>query len=690
MQEVTDFIMDTFEDNGMLSRIIPNYKKRPQQVELASKIKECLEGKKHLLAEAPTGVGKSLASLVPAFEYIKKTDKAVIVVTSSIVLQEQYIQKDIPLLERLYGMDVSPILIKGRNNYVCPKKVQGVRNGNFGVGKSELIEEGMQVLDWALQTESGDKSELEFVPNHQIWAQFSCVEQNECTGKQCPFYNLCPYYNERSKVNSAKIVVCNYHYFFTAMEVGKAMLPESDFIIFDEGHEMNAIARDFQEKKYTYRSLNSQLDMLHKSMETLKYEDFGYPSRLIDDMELDMLSVSLNQMFMELNTEYKKEQKTRKSFLMIGIPARTRLQKVANSHINALQQAITSLEEYLAKYGFTFENIQSMADYYGEIVTDWFVVAANTSEFFTEKLDLLKFIFAYDEKQDDKNFIFWMQPYGEAVSVHAKPLDGSGLINPLFKSGEEEKTCIVMSATLTANQEFNHIKKDFGIDGARDQYPVDELIVSSPFNLNQNLLWYLPQDCPAGNEPDHLSFVLEEMKKVITEMNGRCLCLFTSKRNMLEAERYFNNELPKHINILSQDSTPKQKIIDSAKQQDSTVIIGTKSFFTGIDIQGHHLSAVLIDKLPFPMIGDPINDYLMNEPMGFYTFSLPEAIISLKQAFGRLNRTVTDKGIVAVYDGRLETARYKNRIFNSFDFKIQATKDWNVVKQYIRDLELPQ
>lgn len=689
MVEVKDLVSETFSENGLLAQSVSNYKERPQQIELARKIQKCIEEKKPLLAEAPTGVGKSLGALVPGFEHIKKTDEPIIVVTSSIILQEQYINKDIPLLEELYDFKVNPVLIKGRNNYMCPKKVNDARNGKMSVTTSEMVKECEAVLKWAFITGTGDKSELDFVPKYQVWGQFSCVDANECTGKQCPFYSVCPYYRERNKVASSKLVVCNYHYFFTALESEANMLPPTaKLIIMDEGHEINSIARDFQEKKYSLNALKNHFDYFAKAMERAQMSEIGKSVfGVMEDMELDNVNGTLMDMFIGLGHEYKLD-KPRMDFLMLTIAERTRLQKYVTEHVKALRNAAGQAQLYLDKLGFAFESIQAMMDDVSEDALDWMVVVHKTMEFLTEKAYLLEYMFAFDKNQNDENFIFWLQPFNESVSVHAKPLNGSGLTGPLFKEREEKKIPIVMSATLSAGDSFDHIKNDLGIGMDKEQYPVEEIIVSSPFDLENNLLWYLPDDTPTGNNQNHLPFVLEQMKQMIEAMNGRTLCLFTSKKGLTAAEEYFKTRLPHHMNVVSQLQMPKQKIIDYVKANDHTVLLGTKSFFTGIDIQGHHISAVLIDKLPFPMIGDPVNDFLMNEPLGFHKYSLPKAIISMKQAFGRLNRTTEDKGVVAIYDGRLTTARYKKKIFRSFDFKVQATKSWDTVREYIDDLEL--
>jgi Rad3-related DNA helicase len=290
-----------------------------------------------------------------------------------------------------------------------------------------------------------------------------------------------------------------------------------------------------------------------------------------------------------------------------------------------------------------------------------------------------------DVYETDIEELYWIEPFQDHVAIHKKPTTGAGLTKFLFR---KDDTCqpvpIIMSATLTTNRSFDHVKQGLGISPDQPlQNKPEELAVSSPFPLEENMLWYLPKDIPAGNDPNHLSFALRSMEDIVKAYHGRSLCLFTSNKNLKAAEDYFKRVLPADIQILSQLNEPKQKIINAMRANSKTVVLGTRSFFTGIDIQGSNLSAVLIDKFPFPMQGDPIVDYLMSQPRGFYKHSLPEGIIAMKQGFGRLNRTATDKGIVGIFDGRLAAASYKNKIFNSFDFNLRTTRDWNEVQTFI-------
>lgn len=683
MEKTTSLIDRTFNEDGLLAQKIKGYKVRTQQVELAKKIEECIEKETPLVAEAPTGVGKSLGALVPAFYHIHKTDEPVIVATSSIVLQEQYINKDVPMLEELYDFNVNPVLIKGRNNYLCPKKLNEAKKGKVGFSSTNYAEAFEDVLKWATLTKTGDKSELDFVPPTPVWASVACLEQNECQGKQCPFYNVCPYYRERQKISSSKLVVTNYHYLFSGLgEVG--MLPDkAKVIILDEGHEISTIARDFQERKYSMNSLRNQIDHFAKAyqkalMSGVSDTVYGY----IEEANINNVNGTMTDMFVGLTHEYKKivNKFYQRDFWQVDIAQRTFLQKYATPHIETIKNAVEISSEYLKHFGFSFEELPAMLEIYGEDSVEWMVEVAKTADYLEQRILLLEYFFAYEKGADHPDDIFWLQMNNESVELHVKPTTGSGLTGPIFDE-QSEYIPIVMSATLAANKNFDHVKEDLGIT---PNMGVQEIIVSSPFNLSENVLWYLPPNCPEGNKPGHIDFVLQEMRKIIEELHGKTLCLFTSRKNLIAAQDYFMKILPPSIRILSQEHTPKQQIIDYMKNHDNTVILGTKSFFTGVDIQGQNLSAVLIDKIPFPMIGDPVNDTLMSQPRGFHKYSLPEAIITLKQGFGRLNRTSSDKGIVAMFDGRLSTANYKNKIFNSFDFKIQATQDWSRVQDYIQ------
>ena len=699
MQKWTDrdLVEEAFKEDGLLSKHFKGYSVREQQVELAKKIQETIKAGGNLVGEAPTGVGKSLAALIPAFETIVQHDAPVIIVTSSIILQEQYFFKDVPLLEKIFNYNVSPVLIKGRNNYLCRMKLNEFKAGNFTNTNSTNQKEITGILDWAEKTKRGDVSELDFQPKHAVWKEFATTGKNDCLGKQCPLYNECYYYAQRRKLNSSKLIICNYHYFFTAMNADGMLPSNAKVVIMDEGHEIAGIGRDFQEVKYTRKTTEEIFHNFLKMYSSIERSEglATYMKNAMDYFELEIVNATRDQAFLALTKYFMGKKKPYSDNVVLTKDDRKEIGKMFEGHLKAIKNTRDEIFSHLEKHGLNQDYRFSWEDYYSPEQIKWQIsveglydsmneLAVMLDEYMANKSEVASMLGFGDEEPEETDgkseVVYWVEKKNDFVSLHRKPASCADLTGKLF---EDEKAMIVLSATLAIAGNFDHLKKDLGINEA------EELVVTSPFDLTSNMLWYLPQNVPAGNSKEHQQFAINEMMKVIEKLHGRTLCLFTSNRNMTEAARQFQEKLPSDIEILVQNDIPKQKIIERMKANPNAVIVATRSFFTGVDIQGQNLSAVLIDKLPFPMIGDAVNDYLMSKDRGFFTFSLPEAIIALKQGFGRLNRTYTDKGVVALYDGRISTAAgYKNRIFNSFDFKLNGTTSWDEVCKFIDDIQM--
>jgi ATP-dependent DNA helicase DinG len=674
-----------FGENGPLAREFPGYAPRQQQIDLSNAIAGAIEKRTPLFGEAPTGVGKSFAALVPAFQLIKKEDAPVIVVTSSIILQEQYFYKDVPFLEKLFGMNTNAVLLKGKSNYVCLHKA--INNKATGTTTSQ-VEELSELHEWASTTKTGDMSELDFTPSYGAWSEMAIVDEHECGGKDCPLFSLCHYYTRRRQMMSSKLIICNYHYFFTALKSEKMLPPNIRVVILDEGHEISSIARDMQEKSYnmfTYKKLNQ---MLASTQKKVKGELGDIP--IADEIQLMGLLESL-RLVMEATAKYYYEKKPAdKEKWTLRDTEKLELQRLGQYHLAAVQDTFDLLVDYIEKYGLPQDMRGGWEDYYTDLQVEWQYALERYLDGLAERLLLAKIFFQDPEHQLPKDVLLWLEPLSEsAVTLRLKPTNAAPITRTLFLDHFNSErppalldaTPIVISATLSVNKRFEHIKGDLGVTKR-----VEEITVSSPFDLNKNLLWYLPENMPAGNEAGHLPVVLNEMETIIRTLEGRTLCLFTSNKSLQAAALHFRKMLPRDIEVIAQGELPKQKIIDRIRDYPNSVVLATRSFFTGVDVQGQNISAVLIDKLPFPMIGDPVNDWLMSGPNGFYAFTLPETVISMKQGFGRLNRTTNDRGVVAVFDGRLSTGKYKTHIFNSFDFAVNATRDKGVVKTYLEEI----
>ncbi len=674
-----NLVDEAYREDGLLAKVVENYQPRPQQAEFSKEIQAAILAKQPFVGEAPTGVGKSLAALIPAAEIILNEDAKVVVVTSSIVLQEQYVKKDIPLLIKLLGTPLSYTSIKGRGNYVCQIKAQeqSISGNLFNSGSDEYA----KVLTFAVESKTGDFSELGFVPSQSTYQQFAATEEYECTGKLCPAYSSCHYYRERKKAMASQIVVCNYHFFFTAQKAMN-MLPDGvRVVIMDEGHEIGDIALNFLEQKYSrfsWRNINTYVTKASKAL----------PPHKKEKVESFKIAVNMNDILFSqesaLDVLTRLFQKhTYKEYWTLSPGERSELSDVMFSHYQTLVHRKESLEAHLDLHGLPSEEASYWHELYSDEEISWQNALEKLRDTFSAHIRFLREFFMYENTEVPVGYqmIYWLQNHASnGVSLHAKPPMPASFTAPLLEPEQTGYTPVIMSATLSANQKFDFISSELGLPATKH-----ELIVNSPFDLANNLLWYLPENCPAGNDERHTDYALQEMHRIIHALGGKTLCLFTSNLALNKATVFLRNQLPARILVLSQHETPKRTMIETLKMNPSVVLLGTRSFFTGVDIQGQNLSAVLIDKFPFPMIGDPVNDYLMNQPGGFRSFTLPSAIVTMKQGIGRLNRTMTDKGIVSVMDGRLSTSSYKNAIFSSFDFKIRGVRKWDDVIKYIEE-----
>lgn len=670
-----------FGENGPLAKAFDAYEMREQQIEISKAIEEAILTNQPLLGEAPTGVGKSIAALAPAFEAIKN-GSVTLVVTSSIVLQEQYFNKDVPLMEKLYGIDTNAVLIKGKNNYLCTKKSLTAQPDG---ATTEEIQEFNILHHWAKTTKTGDMSELSIEPKRKNWRKFAVSEESECDGKRCSFYNLCHYYRERMKMESAKLIICNYHYLFTAFKTPKLLPAGIKVLILDEGHEAAMIARDMTQIEYglnSFKTINEgliaeqQLASATLRRDVAIHEETGL-IEMLDTHQAVML---------RLAEFYHKLGNKNGGAWTLDSAAQRRLRTIGEEHLAAVQFTYTQFMEYIERKGLNQELRDVWNDYYTEEEIKWQFAIERYTEGLRSRLAIAEYLFGnqlhYYTDPLGTERIIWIEPVNDSqVVIRSKATQAQPTTKVFFDKPVDfvlsEATPIFLSATMTANKQFDYMAKDLGMPSQRI-----EKMVSTPFDLTENMLWYLPEGMPAGNVPEHRSKVLDEMVRIITSLDGRTLCLFTSTSEMKIAAQHLKGILPAHIQVLLQGELPKAKIVEKMKENPHTVICGTRSFFTGVDVQGPNLSAVLIDKIPFPIAGDPLNDYLINEQNGFNRHTLPETIIAIKQGFGRLNRTATDKGIVAILDGRLSTAQYKKKIFNSFAFKVTATRDFEKVKQY--------
>jgi ATP-dependent DNA helicase DinG len=707
VEEPVNLVESAFSDGGLLAQHYPGYIPRPQQIEFANGIRQAIINNEVFFGEAPTGVGKSLACLVPAAEVILNDNATVVVVTSSIVLQEQYFNEVIPNLETVLGFSLKPVLIKGRGNYLCEYK----HNEKLMAGNDLFnFKERKEILDWAALTQTGDVSELDFIPKRELWHEFAALDDHECQGSRCPAFEVCHYYRQRRLVMGASLVVCNYHYFLTGIGV-EGMLPDNiRVVIMDEGHEVSDIAKSFQEQTYGVFSLRGITDAFLKAGKRAQTAHASIHQELdvnllVETLDLPSLQGSLESMLYRLSLLFNENKPDDREAWALQHTTRFEINSVAQEHYQTLIAKCMGMTGRLNKYGLPQDDRHTWRDLYHEDEIKWQTSMEIFRDALLDKINFIKRYFLFETKtarddifgpEDDasttpdqpvavdETIIHWIQDAPDKnVTLHIKPSMAAPLMSQILDTEVRSYTPIIISATLAVAGKFDTLQKDLGVTG-----PMRQLIVNSPFDLNQNMLWWLPENMPAGNDKyNHLMAAAAEMLKVIMILEGRTLCLFTSNKALIATTNFIREKVPKHINVVAQGEYPRKKIVEMMKNDPHTVIMATRSFFTGIDIQGQNLSAVLLDKFPFPMVGDPVNDYLMSLPFGFFNFSLPRAIVTIKQAFGRGNRTAADKCVVAMLDGRLASSGYKELVFNSFDFKVSATRDFERVAAYLREIK---
>lgn len=596
---------------------IPGYEVREQQIQMARLIEDALANRQHVLAEAGTGTGKSFAYLLPVALRLKECGGRAIISTGTITLQEQLIYRDIPFLEKTLGMDFDARLAKGKSNYICRLKLKDI--------ESTLFEEELSLLRWTKQRNcTGDRSDIPFQIPGNVW-NMVCVDDS-CPGKKCPINVLgeCFYYQARTKIQDAKIIVCNHALFFTDLKVRDdsdgyaSILPEYQVVVFDEAHHIEKTARETLGTQVS----NRRIPMLLAQLQKLPGCDQGAVQ--------DVLMAN-EQFFSALVLKGNGSEK-------FVFQADTQIAKLGDGLISAVDRVVKQFDDSLAD-----ERAGKLAELLGNAITDLRTIL----------------------KADAPENVYWVEHSNTRamrVTLHSTPIDVAPYLRDSLFKNEDVASIIMTSATLSAGGSFSYLKKALGCDDAR------ELSVESPFDYYNQCLLYLPPNLPDPRSPSFHSDVVPFIEEILLKTDGKAFVLFTSYRGMNEVYDRLAGRLK--YTVLKQGDLPKQHLLNQFKQDTNSVLFATASFWEGVDVQGEALSCVILVKLPFAVPDDPITEAKIKaiERAGgnsFMEYSVPEAIIRLKQGFGRLIRTKSDRGIVAILDPRVKTKGYGRKFLNS-------------------------
>ncbi len=629
---------EIFGKNGLIAKHHKGYEHRPGQIKMAEAVLRAFEEKKHLLVEAGTGTGKTLAYLVPAIAAAIGQKKRVIISTGTKNLQEQLMEKDIPFLQKVLPKKFSASYMKGRSNYGCLYRIAKAEHQPILDGLDEL-DHFDEVRRWARDTETGDRAELVTLPEHiPFWTRINAKSET-CIGQKCPDFEPCFITKMRQKAEDADIVIVNHHLFFADLNVrgnqyGK-VLPDYGAVIFDEAHLIEDIAADY----FGFQISSFQIEELARDADNLPITDAVITRDLT---KLVAKIIGLADQFW-VRFQQGRGQEGRFPLLPDAFVQKRR---------NEVEE--TPLGEAYFALDNAMERLETAVDVYSEKMPE--------AESLLRRIMQTRFDLEFIVKQSEKNYVYWLEKRGRGMFLRASPIDVSELLKD--KLFDKVETVVMTSATLSSNGKFDFIKDRLGLESGK----VETLLAPSAFDYQKQAIIYLPKGMPEPRAPEFTQFAASEIIKIINVTKGHAFVLCTSNYSMNALFELVSMRV--NFPCFVQGSMSKAGLLDQFRQTPNAVLFATSSFWQGVDVQGEQLSCVIIDKLPFAVPSDPIvaaRTRFIDESGGksFFEYSVPNAIITLKQGIGRLIRSKTDKGVIAILDSRLRTKGYGKDFLNS-------------------------
>ena len=633
---------EIFGPKGLFARHHPDYEYRPGQVAMAEAVADALANKHHLLVEAGTGTGKTLAYLVPAIA----TGKRVIVSTGTKNLQEQLFNKDIPFLQKALPKKFKAMYLKGRSNYVCLLRLKRAESQPVLQGLDE-VDHFETVRNWAYESQTGDRAELVELPDNVSFWRHIDARSDICIGQKCPDFDACYITKARQQAIESEIIIVNHHLFFADLalrdkEWGQ-VLPDYHAVIFDEAHQIEDIAAQYFGSSVS----NYQVDDLLNDISRLAIAD---PDAA---REITKVSARVSQRAESFWQNFMGGDYGLTISGLSGGEGRFVIRPQMFVRVNRNGQ------EDWSPAGERFQSLRQTLDRLSAELTG-VKNAPPEMEAIQRRVEQLKFDLDFIVLQGDDTFVNWCERRGRGVFLQATPIDASGILNDrLF--GEIE-SIVMTSATLTTANSFGFIRKRLGVDQA------SELIAESNYDYSSQSLLYLPPKMPDPRDAGYTEAAANEIVKLLNASQGRAFVLCTSNVQMkaLREMVEYRIEFP----VLMQGEGSRSGILDRFRETPNAVLFATASFWQGVDVRGEALSCVIIDKLPFAVPSDPVvaarQRYLDNHGgNSFADYSVPQAVISLKQGLGRLIRSATDRGVLSILDPRIVTKGYGQNFLKS-------------------------
>jgi ATP-dependent DNA helicase DinG len=630
-----------FGPGGFLERsMIGGYEYRPAQLQMAEAVHDAFAKHHHTVVEAGTGTGKTLAYLLPAI----CSGRRVVISTATKSLQEQLYQKDVPFLQKHFAPNLKVAVMKGRSNFLCLSKMHALADQPMLKGMEE-VDAFRQIRDWSKLTETGDRAELTFLPDDsELWSRID-ARRDTCTGKKCPEFEKCFLTQMQNRAKEADLIIVNHHLFFADLALKQddfgSILPEYSAVVFDEAHEMEDVASDYfgqQISNFRFEELARDADHAMRLSKT------GSPTLLRRTQRIREKSRAFFDSFPPRGGRFPFTRQEREAFLEQNREA-----------YDALLNACKAMETEFAALTQKPEELTRIARRSFEIRQEF------------------SFLF----ESNEKNYVYWFERRNKGVFLAATPIDISQILRE--KLFEAFDTVILTSATLTVASRFEFIRQRLGLDHAK------ECALPPEFDFQQQALLYLPQKMPDVRDAGFPGKAADEIVQLLELSHGRAFCLFTSYSQMNDLFERVRTRVD--FPLMLQGTAPRSVLLERFKNTPNAVLFATASFWQGVDVPGEQLSCVIVDRLPFAVPSDPIVAArvraLQDEGRNpFSEFQVPEAVLALKQGFGRLIRAKTDRGVLALLDTRIQRMPY-GKIFLESLPRYRRTNDLEDVSRFL-------
>ncbi|MEM5428389.1 ATP-dependent DNA helicase [Cupriavidus oxalaticus] len=660
-----------FADTGTLAQAIPGYRPRASQHKMADAVAEAIASNDTVIVEAGTGTGKTYAYLVPAMLWGGK----VILSTGTKNLQDQLFLRDIPTVRHALNVPVSVALLKGRANYVCHYHLERAQ----AAGRLASRQDAAWLRDigrFVKETKTGDKAELAAVPeNAPVWQMVTSTRDN-CLGSECPFYKDCFVMRARKEAQQADVVVVNHHLFFADVvlrDTGMAeLLPAANTVIFDEAHQLPETATlFFGETLSTSQLLELARDTVAEGL-----------SHARDAVDWVALGAPLERAARDLRLAFGKDN----ARLALGqIEADRRIAEPFNETLDALDEALSAFVEMLESQAERAESLQQCHRRALELAER---LAAWRSDVVAAPVPAAPAGEGSDggaAAPTPAETVRWVEVFSHTVQLHRTPLS----IAPIFsrQRGGQPRAWVFTSATLSVKGNFTHYAAQLGLDKDRS------LTLPSPFDYAKQGLLYVPRDMPAPQSPQFTDAVVQAALPLIEAAGGRTFLLCTTLRAVQRASDLLYDAFAErglNLPLLVQGQASRTELLDRFRELGNAVLVGSQSFWEGVDVRGEALSLVIIDKLPFAPPDDPVlaarMEVLQKKGLSpFAVHQLPHAVITLKQGAGRLIRSESDRGVLAIFDTRLVEKPYGRQIWQSLP-PFTRTREAATVVRFLESL----